>query len=137
MDPLQEQGTGIDKMEASREMDALVEKELSMGIAYEFPPGMITALPHYSTDISAAWLVVEKMRSQYECIIRVMVLSPAQAERIGAPYGCNISGGRLEYPTPDIYLFASADTTPLAICRAALKAVGMVDVIGLGNGDVL
>ena len=136
MDPLQEQGTGIDKMEAGREMDALVEKELSMGIAYEFPPGMITALPHYSTDISAAWLVVEKMDTHFmlERYGRIEVDSGALDPNMG-------TGIDITYPiewvcTLDIGDIKTgiAPIAPLAICRAALKAVEMVDVIGLGNG---
>ena len=108
----------IDKMEAGPEMDALVAERV-MGWTAERKPG----LPHLwlppghfisgwspSTDISAAWQVVEKMLEKHEAF-------------------------HLEYiPDKQWYAmfwfatyFTSADTAPLAICRAALKAV--VDVV--------
>ena len=113
----------IDKMEAGPEMNALVAERV-MGwqkIRDPLAPkgttnryryvdkdwlGNDRRLPKFSTDISPAWLVVEKMLEKHEAF-------------------------HLEYiPDKQWYAmfwfatyFTSADTAPLAICRAALKAV--------------
>lgn len=64
---------------------------------------------HYSTDISAAWEVVEKTNSfEVELII----------EKDGM-YECQIWNGDTFHPEQCI----RADTMPLAICRAALLTI--------------
>lgn len=121
----------MSELNAGRELDALVAERV-MGLTsfkhdgydgecakcgFEWDPhrgGPGTACPipdPYSTDIAAAWEVVEKLCASGK-------------------------GFTLEHPgfspgTPDIHVFASfgmspymvAETAPLAICRAALKAV--------------
>lgn len=74
--------------------------------------------PCYSTDISAAWLVVEKMRSvglwfllEYE--------EPPQCCYTSFYVPINESGENGSQGN------AYADTAPLSICLAALKAVGV------------
>lgn len=61
-----------------------------------------------STSIAAAWEVVERSR-----LLRWYVLGD---------YGG--SWAVLEWGEDDYRVYAEADTAPLAICKAALKAVG-------------
>ena len=134
----------IDEMPAGRELDALVAKKVMgwritawndgepWGNREVFPPfEPINGIPadcdcishseageppHYSTDIAAAWEVVEKMEA---CPY------PHGAE-IGSAYVDGLDGYIVAFgrggPEPiDVAEFAV--TAPLAICRAALKAV--------------
>ena len=71
----------------------------------------------YSTSIAAAWEVVEKLRVKFPL---VKVESRPNQRWQCEVYFPNPSGG---LPSPDIAI-EEADTAPLAICRAALKAVG-------------
>jgi hypothetical protein len=80
-------------------------------------------LPCYSTDIAAAWMVVEKMEEEHtQGVLRIVGLN------IG--YRVSFTDVRYEnrYDDEDFSLayFVNegiADTLPLAICRAALKAI--------------
>lgn len=69
--------------------------------------------PHFSTDIAAAWEVVEKVRELGFDAIVVM-----HQDRI--PY-CQFVKP-IDEDNIEEYL-GTAETAPLAICRAALKAV--------------
>lgn len=77
------------------------------------PDGKEVSFPLYSTDIAAAWQVVEKLRADgYE------VQVAAEPDPRVSAYHCEIarlsdSGSTVEFD----------DTAPLAICRAALAAV--------------
>ncbi len=62
--------------------------------------------PPYSTDISAAWQVVEHLRQRLDWSVTI------EAKRKG---GYSVR--------TDAILAFEADTAPLAICRAALAAV--------------
>jgi len=113
-------------MPAGRSLDALVAEKV-MGWTdwwvdregpnatmktFGFPPGVTDTYsepPHYSTDIADAWLVVEKLRKD----------------------GCPFLFGHNRNPHNGWFadfllhpLVEYADTAPLAVCRAALKAVG-------------
>ena len=70
-------------------------------------------IPEYSTDIAAAWLVVETLQSgPHYKFVHIAVYD--------GQWSCwteHVAGD------PPIGL-CSADTAPLAICLAALKAVG-------------
>lgn len=106
------------KMEAGRELDALVAKDV-MGWhkldgnwkdnIWEKADGHIKGDWHPSEDISAAWEVVTKIRSM--------------------GWGVDISWFHefiycaLHKPDSVIIKQANAETAPLAICRAALLAV--------------
>lgn len=95
------------------------------------PPGGWTwgvKPPPYSTDITAAWTVVEHLKSLGGAVLveyqqtknwpeEMTELDPAERWRCG--YG--ISG------TDMCWRFASGDTMPLAVCRAALLAAGTPD----------
>lgn len=126
----------IDTMQAGRELDALVAEKVMgylwwhrdgdnlllepQSVAWQeslhLEPGKIDApqdiclgMDNYSTDIAAAWLVVEKLH--------MTVHTP------GASFACGEYKNYRDYAaeTQDGEL-TSAATAPLAICRAALKA---------------
>jgi ABA sandwich protein len=64
--------------------------------------------PRYSTDIASAWEVVEKLRPKVLQLFEY-------PQRWEAGFGLPLAGWTSMEP---------AETAPLAICRAALKAVG-------------
>jgi len=91
-------------MKAGRELDALIAERV-MGEMWGVGPNLEDTLPHYSTQIADAWLVVEKMRPYFEIY-------------------CDGGGWVARFGWADAgTLAAYADTAPLAICLAALKAV--------------
>lgn len=76
-------------------------------------------LPYYSTDISAAWLVVERMRSSKWnfCIVDMQGRSPTTfCAQFGETKKKKDGKGR--------GFFEAAESAPLAICVTALAAVG-------------
>lgn len=102
-----------DEMPAGREMDALVAEKV-MGIKRGDRPGEwlnelgnwlcdTEDIPPYSTSISAAWEVVDKM----DCYFK---MTRSDLGLYWEFYGPKLG-------------FSYAPTVPLAICRAALKAV--------------
>jgi hypothetical protein len=109
-------------MEAGRELDALIAERV-MGwrqtLFSNFPdqleppdePGKARSVPHYSTDIAAAWLVVEKMRLTHW--VEVLVY----------PELVFVRAGRLGDTHKVKVIRNEAATSPLAICLAALKAL--------------
>jgi hypothetical protein len=71
--------------------------------------------PRYSTDIAAAWEVVEKLTADHEFRFQADYYGPfVQFIR----YAEDKNGDHPDYSS-------SADTAPHAICLAALKAVGV------------
>lgn len=77
-------------------------------IDYVEPEGAWSACPKYSTEISAAWTVAEKLR------MKVGFAGPSVGWKavVGEPDClCGLDNGAL------------AKTAPLAICRAALESV--------------
>lgn len=159
----------IDALPAGREMDALVaEKVMAMDIVrdvecmYEhgfrdpdigirgtvipaegnYDRDTYDPVPAYSTDIAAAWEVVEKMHGRWGHFTIVLVENPHGTTNRGRPCDWEVvpvfelthydEGGffkpakRLPTGLRDDELddpIGWADTAPLAICRAALKAV--------------
>lgn len=96
-------------MKPGRELDMLVaEKVMSLK-----PLGRV---PHYSTDISAAWEVVEKINSSKN----KWTLNSLR---------CDPNDGKWQFGDIDrdgsIWPDDKYDSAPLAICLAALKAVGV------------
>lgn len=105
----------IDKLEVGFELDALVAEKI-----FNDTPPRGYGVPDYSTDIAAAWEVVEKMASKgFDA--EVMSLSS------GLPSVDDNHRCYCEFQVPWRIGFnrlrAFAPTVPLAICRAALKAV--------------
>ncbi len=91
----------IEKMPASRQMDSLV-KSLVMGglppVGYDI---LWDYIPHYSTDITAAWQVAESFPIFY-----------FESNKELKEYFSMIGS--------DFETAVTAETAPLAICRAAL-----------------
>ncbi len=113
----------IDEMPAGPELDALVAKALdpdctvSMAAIGENDEDILAVwkwnglrdwipLPKFSTDIAAAWEVVEKLNRSKRRVALCFTRS---------------LGWSVILPGPDDS--THSDTAPLAICRAALKAV--------------
>jgi hypothetical protein len=110
-------------MTSGRELDALVAEKV-MGWALTSkdtrdlqgwpPPGNTTPIdvPEYSTDIAAAWEVVEKLDKYYFQVNREIK---------------NMDSMEYTVVIPGIFnkerITVSANTAPHAICLAALKAV--------------
>ena len=126
----------IRQMEAGRELDAMVgakvfeidkwcpdgEGEFDLICTCECgPPRTWHArqpLPHFSTDIAAAWEVVERLYDEHWI---VGIGSLAENPRGWRCELCNMWPDDFERAPTDIE--ANGDTAPLAICRAALLAV--------------
>lgn len=73
--------------------------------------------PPYSTDIAAAWKVVERLK---EAGHEIHVTNSWPYNR-GSRWMCEVCSGNEATPNT-IWHSAKADTAPLAICRAALSA---------------
>jgi hypothetical protein len=114
-----------DELEPGRELDALVWQALNgqevnvLKCRYVggdiqphagYPAGHISP-PHYSTDIAAAWEVVEKMLEAYSGV--EIYLENERCE-------VHCDGARDEW---DDLVYIRGDTAPHAICIAALKAM--------------
>jgi hypothetical protein len=83
--------------------------EQAMGINAERAP-----VPHYSTDISAAWAAVEKMRGrEYQFSLHANVFT-MPTYHVAFSHVEGTHGYRAE-----------SDTPALAICLAALRACGV------------
>jgi len=106
-------------METDRKLDALVAEKVMgyQGYPDLEPPHMIRRygrddripLPCFSADIAVAWRVVEKMISiGYKCV---------SVDYVGI-WRCFMTRGGFGKPPVE------AATAPLAICLAALEAVG-------------
>ena len=114
----------MDQLEAGWELDALVaEKVMGCQSVHEVEPGLwrdeIGRIPRFSTDIAAAWQVVEKLRQSRICLdvttrlesyyVSANLVDDAAGEFRSGYFSKRIADG-------------IADTAPLAICRAALAA---------------
>jgi Phage ABA sandwich domain len=97
----------IENMPAGRSLDFLIAER----VMHEDVMKSQFAPMRYSTDIADAWQVVEKLREQ-GFPLHIQCLQNPQN-----PYGV---AGYHDLRT-DAWIWA--DTAPLAICRAALKAV--------------
>ena len=131
----------IDKMEAGKEMDALVaERVMGWKVDKESYSTWVAITDTYlffplvgmtkgswgnwtpSTDISAVWQVVEKMSETWEFSLNYQ--DNKYKFLLWKP----------EWVTSNLYQAREckegvSNTVPLAICRAALKAVERVDVV--------
>ena len=79
-----------------------------------------TGVPHYSTDIAAAWEVVQHLKDR-DGSPHYLWLS-YQGDSILTK--TNSSHWLCAFSSPEKFR-AEADTAPMAICLAALKAVGV------------
>jgi hypothetical protein len=105
-------------MKAGRELDALIHKSVFNGQhkAGFNDYGMYVSvhwsqIPHYSTNISDAWLVVEKL-GRFDMFYHPEIVQSYQV-KLWSSDGTKMIGK------------AYAETAPLAISLAALKACGV------------
>ena len=126
----------MSELPAGRELDALVAEKV-MGwditnpsiwwgnreVSGPFPDcdctshREATTIPEFSTGIAAAWEVVEKLKGQ------LTLQGPHSVGfNEGESYPNHWTAGFTDKAWDDIR--GEANTAPLAICRAALKAVG-------------
>ncbi len=115
----------LDSFKAGRELDALIGEKL-FGVSYEFvyddymipdpdDPIAYDVCPHYSTDITAAWQVLEKLLTMTEN-------QDIHLEHLGSGEE-GYWGVSTCYEMGEWKDWARAETAPLAICLAALQAV--------------
>jgi hypothetical protein len=118
----------VDKLEAGPELDALIAQKVMgwilpphssiVGQMWVEPPmGRVhpEGPPPYSTDIAAAWQVVEKFNS-WELQHNKWLIS--SSGRNPNQYSATLTRYK-----PEGFGAAVSTSMPLAICRAALKAV--------------
>jgi hypothetical protein len=103
-------------MKAGDDMNALVATEIfKMEESHEpswwWLDGMMEELPDYSTDIGAAWKVVEEVAGPESLFSATVV-----GQYAGGQWRCLFSNA---FDAFDV----TAETAPLAICRAALLAI--------------
>jgi len=101
--------------------EPLADEHMHRGWMVSDSQGMVNweeqyELPPYSTDIAAAWAVVEKMEA--DGWGHDHLRHSAAAEQPEYRFGFMQSGKGIRSRVAD-----EAETMPLAICRAALKAV--------------
>jgi hypothetical protein len=107
--------TDVRHLTAGRELDALVvEKVMGWDMAKPLGSEPPMELPRYSGDIAAAWLVAEKMLGLGWG--QVDLSRDWDSGKWTAGFGTWQEGGKRVERT--------GNTAPLAICLAALKAVG-------------
>lgn len=112
---------------ASRELDALIAEKV-MGLVVRHPYGRfdpwfettkavsgLSPVPPYSTSIADAWLVVEKLVE-----LATDVSISRYEDAVGFRWHCSYG-----YSAPDKGSIVGADTASLAICLAALRAMGV------------
>lgn len=111
-------GPELDALIASKVMGWTTQKAKSDGMEFDqwLEPASVGFVvqyrpPNYSTDIAAAWEVVEKLQARF---LRVDV-SAINSD------GFTVKIWVSEYAD---HIYAMGDTAPLAICLAALKSVG-------------
>ncbi|OMF54697.1 hypothetical protein BK138_16195 [Paenibacillus rhizosphaerae] len=103
------------RMKPGRELDAKVAlavmgfKEITVVGSHYFTDPIDTSLKSYSSDISAAWEVVEKMRTKHKQYITII-------DNPHLSYDVRFSEDKSA-------AFVRLSSLPHAICRAALLAV--------------
>lgn len=118
------------QLNPGRELDALVaEKIFGYTLDYEFADTLGAPcvpelrdqydewgmLPHYSTDMSDAWTILETLeRQDWYARVGHYQIKPVR-------WNCRL----VPASAPEAYVFADAPTATVAICFAGLKAVGV------------
>lgn len=109
-------------MAPGRELDALVAEKV---LGYEITPGGYTGyLPSFSTDIAAAWEVVEKLRAMNSTLELYSPGALVNDEMGIHAVEWQATFKSWEEPWGPHGPSVEAQTAPHAICLAALKAVG-------------
>lgn len=105
-------------MKPGRELDALIAEKV-MGWEDNMRGLMAYAIvPNYSTDIAAAWKVIEELRKDQKALLISQAYQGPYWEYLSkVEWNDSLKGYRFE--------FATSISAPHAICLAALKAVGV------------
>lgn len=121
----------IDTMPAGRELDALVAERVMGWKLFASEPGygrpphqitlVLTPIPHYSTDIAAAWIIVEKLRDMWTEATEGV---SGFVDDFPRPFDDNVFFEYLHRRADRRWPWAFLYVTPHNICRAALKATG-------------
>lgn len=100
------------------------DRELDVQVAVRVMEYISGEIPHYSTDIAAAWPVVEKL-----CL---SVLRNANDEYLVGKFDETVWNGDewVDGQMVCILRPSEAATAPLAICLAALRVVGVGVPVG-------
>lgn len=101
-------------LQAGRELDALVAEKVMNDI-----PGKALGSRHYSTDMAAAWEVVTWLQAKGWAVWIGNEGEDGTWTCLAGPPNPNVI-----LPEVTAEIETDADTAPLAICLAALKAVG-------------
>ena len=109
-------GRGLDVLVAEKVMDFVVHQPEISSPGYLHIAEIGCELPFYSTSISAAWDVVEKM------------LSDMQGISIEQPF-CDGNWRVLIYGRTERWM-ASSHSAPHTICLAALRAIETRSLVG-------
>lgn len=88
----------------SRDLDTVFVRQRELTPCVDMP-----TIPPYSTDIAAAWTVLERLE-QFDWLPRLARQSPHQRTWV-----CRL----VSFACPEAFVFAEAATVPLAISRAA------------------
>jgi len=116
------------KVTSLRELDALVAEKVTEFVVWPEGHELIPAsyshtrtdlVPHYSTSIADAWQVVEEVSRQHEIYVSGYK-DRWEATVVRLKIECTHCSSHSHE-----YIDAEAETAPLAICLAALKAVGV------------
>ena len=111
-------------MEAGKELDILIVKEIIGGVGDGYPTVLSPTPSSYSTDISAAWQVVKALRNmkdekghQLLCCLKIHCDIPGEAWDIHWSYSelSIMEDGHKDHKLP-----LSWFSLPEAICKAAL-----------------
>lgn len=102
------------EMKAGRELDEAIAREVfNIDVRHANAEQRLLAVRHYSTDIAAAWEVVEKLTSTTKQWFRF------EQHSTGSTAVFAVSGAG----NADFEAEVEAEDGPLAICLAALNAV--------------
>jgi hypothetical protein len=127
----------IDTYQAGRELDALIAKEVFGLEAKHNPtwgwwgylegdPKTFSILPHYSTRTEAAFIIVKHLcqdgREPYELYFKLVYGWWPEELNVDRPLVGAVFDWKGTGDSKPLYQ-GLADTIPLAICRAALRAV--------------
>lgn len=113
---------------SDRALDAAVAEMMGILVNYEFDEPRVPApfgrydewvcLPPYSTDIAAAWTVVEWLIRDQHCIVDMTLYVPIRSDAVIVTL--KPSGS---FQDDSQYMSMQGDTAPEAICLAALAAM--------------
>jgi hypothetical protein len=84
-------------------------------------------LPTYSTDMGAAWGLLEVLHTRYGCGVGVQRRPGPPRGPAWKPYVATATAGTLGYARPDLQLHAQGDTAAHAICLLVLAVMRSFD----------